>query len=276
MLDETLNDAIADAEASKSVAVGNGKLVIEVVSETLSAPSRSKSKTKRAKKKPNWQPFIDTWARRRTAYEKAQQAAPFVTPTSLKRQKEAATEAGDKVSRRSDRQTPALVVGDLAHRFLQNWQFAKETKTFSAELQRFIDHALPQEFSAARSEIESELQDILASFFRSTAYAELQQARILGREVPLLMPWNGQIMEGVIDLIYEQNGLLYLADYKTDRIDRNDLTHAAAPYRQQAEIYCEAARRSLGRDIAAFKLFFLRLGEAVELTIGRNQELTLF
>ena len=41
--------------------------------------------------------------------------------------------------------------------------------------------------------------------------------------MPLLMPWNGQIMEGVIDLIYERNGLLYLADYKTDRIDAKDL-----------------------------------------------------
>ncbi len=250
------------------------------MSETLSAPSRPKNKTKRAKKKPNWQPFVDTWARRTTAYEKAQQTAPFVTPTSLKRQEEAATEAGDQVSRRNERKTPALLVGDLAHRFLQSWQFTDETKTFAAKLRQFIDHALPQDFHATRSEIESELQDILASFFSSNAYAELKQARILGREVPLLMPWNsqgqGQIMEGVIDLIYEQNGLLYLADYKTDRIDKRELAAGAERYRQQAEIYCEAAQRSLGREIAAFKLFFLRLGDAVELKFGKNQELTLF
>jgi ATP-dependent helicase/nuclease subunit A len=276
MLDETLNDTIAAADASKSVAVGNGKIEIEVVSETLSAPSRSKNKTRRAKKKPNWQPFVDTWTRRTTAYEKAQQTAPFITPTSLKRQEETATEVGDKVSRRSDRRTPALVVGDLAHRFLQNWQFAKETKTFSAELRQFIDHALPQDFHAARLEIESELQDILASFFRSKAYAELKQARILGREVPLLMPWNGQIMEGVIDLIYEQNGLLYLADYKTDRIDNRELRRGAERYRQQAEIYTQAAKQSLRREVAGFKLIFLRVGEAVEIAPETNKELTLF
>ena len=29
-------------------------------------------------------------------------------------------------------------------------------------------------------------------------------------------------MEGVIDLIYEKNGLLYLADYKTDRITKSN------------------------------------------------------
>ena len=59
------------------------------------------------------------------------------------------------------------------------------------------------------------------------------------------MPWNGQIMEGVIDLIYEHDGLLYLADYKTDRIAREELTQGAGRYRQQAQIYSRAARESL-------------------------------
>ncbi|MBM2803467.1 MAG: uncharacterized protein HW419_1360 [Deltaproteobacteria bacterium] len=275
MLDDTLNDTIANADASKSVAVGNGKVEIEVVTDNLSAPSRTNSKTKRAKKKPNWQPFVDTWARRTTAYEKAQQTAPFLTPTSLKRQEKTATEAGDTVSR-IDRQTPALVIGDLAHRFLQNWRFAEETKNFGGQLQKFIDQALAQEFSAVRAVIETELQDILASFFRSKTYAELKQSRILGREVPLLMPWNGQIMEGVIDLIYEKNGLLYLADYKTDRIAKNELAAAAERYRQQAEIYTQAAKQSLRRAVAAFKLIFLRAGDAIEITAETNKELTLF
>ena len=106
------------------------------------------------------------------------------------------------------------------------------------------------------------------NFFRSKAYAELAGAKILGREVPLLMPWQDQIMEGVIDLIYEKNGLLYLADYKTDRIKRSELRAGAERYRQQAEIYIEAARKSLGRQVAAFKLIFLRAGRSDR---SRNQ-----
>ena len=276
MLDDTLNGAIGAADAAKSVSVGNGTIEIEVVSETLSAPSRSNSKTQRAKKSPNWQPFVDTWARRTANYEKAQQMAPFITPTSLKRQEETTTEAGNKVSRRIERQTPALVVGDLAHRFLQNWQFTGETKNFHEHLRQFIDHALPQELQAARAGIESELHDILSGFFQSTAYAELKQASILGREVPLLMPWNGRIMEGVIDLIYEKNGLLYLADYKTDRIESSELKRGVERYRQQAEIYIQAAEKSLQRQVAAFKLIFLRPGEAIEVGTKLNEELTLF
>ena len=83
-------------------------------------------------------------------------------------------------------------------------------------------------------------------------------------------------MEGVIDLIYERKGLLYLADYKTDTIEGKDLRLRAQSYRQQAEIYSEAARRSLKREIAAFKLIFLRLGEAVEVDLNPNKELWLF
>jgi ATP-dependent helicase/nuclease subunit A len=276
MLDEALDDAVGDAEASLNVAAGNGQIAIEVIPEALSPPQRAKAKIKRNRKKTTWQPFVDTWTRRNEVYEKAKQTAPFVTPTSLKRQEEASTEAGDRMSRRIERQTPALVIGDLAHRFLQHWRFGEPVENFEPQLRELVTRSLGQEFQPVRAEIEAELSEILGNFFLSQAYAELAQARVLGREVPLLMPWNGQIMEGVIDVIYEKNGLLYLADYKTDRLNGRELDQAAARYRQQAEIYCDAARQSLGRDIAAFKLFFLRLGAAVDLKLAGKPQPTLF
>jgi ATP-dependent helicase/nuclease subunit A len=276
MLDDILDGSIAEAEASKTVTVGNGTVEIEVVSHRLTAPGRAKTISKRTKKQANWQSFVDAWARRTAAYEKAQQSTPFLTPTLLKRQEEVSIEGGSKINRRIYRQTPALVVGDLAHRFLQNWEFTRDVKTFERPLDEFIRHALPTEFESSRREIESELQEIFRAFFRSKAYADFAQSHILGREVPLLMPWNGQIMEGVIDLVYEKNNLLYLADYKTDRVARNELSQAAERYRQQAEIYSQAVKQSLGREIAAFKIIFLRLGEAVELGLVKNRQLALF
>ena len=249
---------------------------IEVVSESLTAPSRTKAGSKRSKKTLNWKSFVDAWARRTSAYEKARQSQPFLTPTLLKRQEEASTEAGSKMNGQIYRQTPALLVGDLAHRFLQNWQFASDVKNFEGQLHDFIAHTLPSEFESSRREIGAELEDIFQSFFRSKAYAELAGSLILGREVPLLMPWNGQIMEGIIDLVYEKNGLLYLADYKTDRIAPDELRQGAERYRQQAEIYSQAVKESLGREVAAFKVIFLRLGEAVEIGTEKNKELSLF
>ncbi len=276
MLDGTLNNSIADAEASKRANVGNGTMEIEVVSASLAAPSRTKASSKRAKKTSNWKSFTDTWARRTSAYKKARQSQPFLTPTLLKRQEEASTEAGSKTNGQPFRQTPALVVGDLAHRFLQNWQFASDVKDFGEELRDFISNSLPREFEPSRQEIESDLHDIFTGFFPSKAYTELAGASILGREVPLVMPWDGQIMEGVIDLIYERNGLLYLADYKTDRIAPGELRQGAERYRQQAEIYTQAANQSLRREVAAFKVIFLRTGEGIEIVTERNKELMLF
>jgi ATP-dependent helicase/nuclease subunit A len=276
MLDRSLNESIATAESSKTVSLGSGAVAIEVVSASLTAPSRAKAKSTDATKKSNWQPFLDRWARRAAVYDKAQQTAPFLTPTLLKRQEEALTEAGETLSGQIYRQTPALVVGDLAHRFLQNWDFSGDVKNFEPVLHDLIAHALPSEFASYGREIESELQDIFCVFFRSKAYAAISESHILGCEVPLLMPWNGQIIEGVIDLIYEKNGLLYLADYKTDKVDKKNLTEAALRYRQQAEIYSQAVKQSLRREPAGFRIIFLRLGEAVEIGTVKNRQLALF
>jgi len=276
MLDSTLDDRIAAAESFSRVSLGKGVIEIEVVHQNLSAPSHAPAKAKRSKKKPNWKPYVEKWARRTEIYEKAQQTTPFLTPTLLKRQEEENSEAGDRISAQPPRKTPALIVGDLTHRFLQFWRFGGDTAQLDEQLRSFIDGALPAEFVSDRATIETELHEILDNYFHSKAYSELASARILGREVPLIMPWQGQIMEGVIDLIYEKNGLLYLADYKTDRIKRNELRAGAERYRQQAEIYIEAARKSLGRQVAAFKLIFLRLGEAIEVGTESNVELTLF
>jgi ATP-dependent helicase/nuclease subunit A len=276
MLDGTLDGNITTAESSNTVSLASGTVTIEVVSESLTAPSRAKAKAPDARQKPNWKSFVETWARRTKAYQSAQLSAAFLTPTQLKRQEQSLTEAGDPPIQHASGQTPALLVGDLAHRFLQGWDFAADVAGFDQRLHDWISGALPEEFAPSIRQIEAELREILAGFLRSPAYAELAACRILGREVPLVMPWDGRIMEGIIDLIYEKNGLLYLADYKTDKIAPGELNQSAERYCLQAEIYSQAVAQSLRRKPAAFKIIFLRLGEAVELGAGKNQQLALF
>ena len=175
MLDTTLGDSIAGAESSTRVALGKGMVEIEVVNQSLSAPSHAPAKAKRSKKKPNWKPYVDNWARRTAIYEKAQQTTPFLTPTLLKRQEEASTEAGDRLTIQPARKTPALMIGDLTHRFLQTWQFGGETANLDEQLRSFIDGALPAEFVSHRAEIETELHEILDNYFRSKAYARTRR-----------------------------------------------------------------------------------------------------
>ncbi|HEY7000010.1 MAG TPA: UvrD-helicase domain-containing protein [Candidatus Binatia bacterium] len=276
MLDSTLEQRIGAAQKSETIPVGKGTLAIEVVSANLSAPSAGQ-KPASTTAALNWQGFIECWRRRAVDYECTLSSAPFVTPSRLKYQEQALTEAGNRIDEEVYGRTPALVMGDLAHRFLQHWDFVSDPARFEHVLHDWLPHALSTESESSLAQVESELQQIFARFIRSSAYSEVASARILGREVPLVMPWNGQIMEGIIDLIYEKNGLLYLADYKTDKIARTELNQRAERYRPQAQIYLQAVEQSLGRSPAGFKVIFLRLGKAVELAKPeRNQELWLF
>jgi ATP-dependent helicase/nuclease subunit A len=271
MLDEVVESEIGSAGESTVLAVGPGKLHIEIVNTSLTAPGRTKSTPKVPEKERNWQPYVELWGKRRQQYQAALAEPVFVTPTLLKRQQEPIPEV-ELIQRQSQQPAPALLIGELSHRFLEYWDF-KDRHDFRARLDPFLTDCLPREFKKHAARIRRELATILERFANSDIYAELAGARILAREAPLLMPWGDSVMEGVIDLIYERNGLLYLADYKTDSVAAGDLRGAAERYRQQAEIYSQAARQSLKREVAAFKLIFLRLGETVEIDISPNKEL---
>jgi ATP-dependent helicase/nuclease subunit A len=276
LLDDAADGAISAAVSSARTVIGSGAVVIDVVQENLTAPEASARLIKAPRARLDWQPFVDVWEHRGKDYDNATRRTPFVTPTRLKAQEKNVAEAALERRRRGTERDWALAVGDLAHGFLQQLDYRVDPKLFPREVAAYAEHKIPPEWGARRRELVAELNAVFANFVESTIYRELAAAKILGREVPLVMPWDGQIMEGVIDLIYERRGLLYLADYKTDRIVQNELSESAESYRHQAEVYSEAVRRSLGREPAAFQLIFLRLGQAIEIAPPNNQQMRLF
>ena len=276
MLDDHVSNAIASARASVVLPVGPGKLHLEIVNAALTAPGRVKPKEVTPQQQRNWRPYVDLWAKRRQRYEAAVAAAAFVSPTLIKQQARDLSETGEPAARELHERTPALLVGELAHRFLEEWDFKGSKTALRDRLDAVLTAWLPRELQKTAANIRRELEEMLECFASSRIYDELAGAHILAREMPLVMPWGDSVMEGVIDLIYEHNGLLYVADYKTDRIGPEELSAGPAKYRHQAEIYSRAVRRSLKREVAAFKLIFLRLGEAVEVDPSQDSELLLF
>jgi ATP-dependent helicase/nuclease subunit A len=113
--------------------------------------------------------------------------------------------------------------------------------------------------------IKAEVLKILSGFIDSEAYKELQNAQILGREVPILLRWDGQIMKGIIDILYKKDDSIVIADYKTNHIKMSELPAIAEKYRHQKDVYVEAVKRCLNIDNPEFKLIFLRLGKAVSI-----------
>ena len=113
--------------------------------------------------------------------------------------------------------------------------------------------------------IKAEVIKILSDFIDSEAYKELQNAQILGREIPILLKWNGQIMRGTIDILYKIGDRIIIADYKTDHIKIHELPAKTAKYKHQKEVYIEAVKRGLNVDKPEFKLIFLRLGKVMSI-----------
>ena len=113
--------------------------------------------------------------------------------------------------------------------------------------------------------IKAEVLKILSGFIDSEAYKELQGAQILGREIPILLKWNGQIMRGTIDVLYKIDDRIIIADYKTDHVKPSDLQARAEKYQHQREVYIEAVKRCLQIDNPEFKLIFLRLGKVMSI-----------
>ncbi|HEY3304421.1 MAG TPA: UvrD-helicase domain-containing protein [Candidatus Binatia bacterium] len=266
MLEQGLQREIAEIaarQASQVVAAGAGTIEVEVVPEGLSPPGRARASAKEDALKIDWESYTRLWQRRAREYEAAR-APLFLTPTLLKLREAELTEALPESKKLLVTSELSLVIGELAHRFLENWDFGGDPAEFRAGLDPFLDRWIESKRRRDREQLSAELQQILATFFSSAAYRDLSGAEILGREIPLLIPWDGGIMEGVIDLLYEKGGRLFLADYKTDRVERSELAQAASRYHHQVEIYSEAARRVLKKDIPGFKLIFLRLGEAVD------------
>ena len=195
----------------------------------------------------------------------------------------------------------SILIGTLAHRVLEYWDFKSDISLLKNVIEdvclRFMPEGFAEEtlmsqrltndnenplpfkgrdrpvlrevegvgmglFSEETSSVREELEKMFFFFVRSPAYEELKTVEIIGRETPFTIPWDGQIMDGVIDIIYKDGEGIYAADYKTDRLSEGDLADKIKEYASSGHIYREAVKRCLKIDVVGFKLIFLRLGRS--------------
>lgn len=204
------------------------------------------------------------WDDRQARWAHARGTALFLTPTGMGQQPIGPGPASASKAAQ-DRDTGRLI-GVVAHRMLEQWDF-------TASPAGLLDRITPtlQGLAEAGGEerhtiIRTSLETLFTTFGRSDLYALLRRAVILGREVPFLIPWgDGQVLEGVIDVLYRLDGRLWIADYKTDTVTADEAVARAERYRTQAMLYRRAVAQSLGVADVSCALLFLRAGLSVEL-----------
>jgi ATP-dependent helicase/nuclease subunit A len=203
------------------------------------------------------------WEERSARWTAARQTAWRLTPSSL--EKEARFAPIQSRDRTAEPEAGRLV-GVLAHRVLERWDFQDAPDGLLNQIDPAIQASLTPDRVDLRSHVAESLHELFSAFARSDLYMRLRSAAILGREVPFLMPWgDGQMMEGVIDLIYRLDGHLWIADYKTDRVAATEVQSRAKTYASQAAIYREAACRCLNLSSVSFQFLFLRPGVSIEI-----------
>lgn len=190
-----------------------------------------------------------------------------------------------RVSPRKDHAGPMLpdrqaVVGTLAHRVLQDWDFSADPSAFAGRIEHCCQAYLTDKGDADVQSLCEELRDVFEHFVESEPYAVLREAEILGREVPFAVPWDRTrdqagrvpdqtadsscVMEGVIDVIYRRDRQIWLADYKTHHVDESSLDRVVQEHRTTVQVYQQGAAFALGGVPIRTQLIFLRSGRSVE------------
>jgi ATP-dependent helicase/nuclease subunit A len=127
------------------------------------------------------------WDERFRRQEKVLERPPILSPTFL-RGRMSGIVTGRRSRSEAPGREPAVLIGTLAHRILEQWDFA-EDPTKLIELAEIIcaRNACRNDYS--NSEIALTIKEILEVFARSEIYRTLREATIVGREVPFAIPW---------------------------------------------------------------------------------------
>jgi len=266
LLRTVLGEAVGKRDVT-DVAVGEGGLTQSILPADEGRPRERVMTDKPSVSADDVSGYEARWQARESRWAQCRERSVWLTPTLLRPQGRAHLVASD---RNAGSKRSGMTVGALVHKELETWTYRETTHARLEHLAQGLGCVFPGDVREHRAEIIAEACDVLTTFARSEVYAALRGVTIVGREVPFLMPWQSShcsIMEGRIDLIYEQDGALWVADYKTDRLTEADIPERMERYRAQATIYAEAVRRAVGRPLAGVTLIFLRLGISVPVVV---------
>lgn len=162
--------------------------------------------------------------------------------------------------------------GTAMHRILECYDFSKEGSGPKEQLKKLQAEKL----------IEPELAELvnteaLQKFLESPLAKRMERAANQGklyREKPFVMGETAKavlensdseemvLVQGIIDVFFEEDGEMVLLDYKTDRIA--DGKELAERYRAQIELYRKAIERATGKRVKEQLLYSFCLHETVE------------
>ena len=209
----------------------------------------------------------------------------FITPTSFEGADPDFIQEGDGRNFLGDRSPGTgrpsrdrqALIGTLAHRILYTWNFQADPEKLPALVTEVCHAGIPDEWKNETPNFINELRDMFNGFVRTAPFAILRQAEILGREVPIMVPWKREgekvgwnkpssaVLRGVVDIVYRWKHHIWVADYKTAIVKPDEEDWVVAKYRAQAIAYQDALREIFKDTTIRAQLIFLRQGFSKDL-----------
>lgn len=161
--------------------------------------------------------------------------------------------------------------GTAVHKIMQYANFEICKSNLDSELER-----LHENFYLSDAEYESIDREVLSAFFSSTLCKRIIESSSLRREFKFLTEFSATelkvdldvkytdemiVVQGAVDLIFEENGRLIIVDFKTDaNKDESAFTQA---YSEQLELYSKACEKLLKKPIGELILYSFSLQKEI-------------
>lgn len=163
--------------------------------------------------------------------------------------------------------------GTAAHLFFQNCDFSRLAESPEKEAARLAERGILTQ--QQKQSIDMKLvEDFVSSslFARICASDNVMREYRFSVEIPIsLVAGNVSkeiekekiILQGAVDLAFEEDGKLVIVDYKTDRVSSGEFL--AGEYRKQLQLYQNAMEQSTGLEVKSCVIYSLFLGQEIEL-----------
>ena len=156
----------------------------------------------------------------------------------------------------SPQQRAGAEVGTLCHRALERLISCPELTT---------DEALTQVCGGLENRVKT-ARPILRAFTQSALWHEITACRLLATEMPFTAAVGGNVQTGVMDsVLQQQDGSIWVIDYKTDVIRTKNTRALLKKYRPQLSVYEQAARRIFPNQPVRVSAVFVRAIAAEDL-----------
>lgn len=193
-------------------------------------------------------PSLDEWRR---THESALEAAarPIAISATGLAAEEAAWDGDDERPKRRGPAGTGAAVGSAVHAVMQIVDLASGEG---------LAEICAAQAAAAGVGVRA---DVIEALCRSALESDVVKRAAQGRhwrEVYVGVPDGDRVLEGFIDLLYEDGEGVAIVDYKTDSwSDETDLDAKVERYRGQMLAYARAVRESVGKEVTSAILLFL-------------------